>query len=323
MTGVNTLRLSALYLSLPLLLASAGKPLLWVEPSDLHSRDLFYGSGGKEHEPVGPFTFTKEDTGGTNPKFDVKDSLGTKWKVKLGAEAGPETVATRFVWAVGYFTNEDYFLPEIQVEGVPGKLKRGQKLRLDGNKFQAVRLKRAGKGEKSESDWKWKENPFNNTREFNGLRTLMAVLNNWDLKDVNNGIVVDKEGNEVYLVKDLGASFGTDHLVRSHTVAKGNLLSYDSSKFITNKTAETVDFGTPGRPSLAFAVNPHETFSRTSMEWIGNDVPVADARWIGNLLGQLSPVQIREAFRAGGYTPEDSEGFAHILERRIAELKGL
>ncbi len=323
LTVVTTPRISAFYLSIPLLLAAAEKPLLWVEPTDLQSKDMFYGSGGKEHEPAGPFTFVKEDTDGTNPKFDIKDSQGTKWKVKLGSEAGPETVAARFVWAMGYFTNEDYFLPELQIEGMPRKLKRGQKLRLDGDKFAAVRLKRAGKDEKSETYWKWKENPFNNTREFNGLRTLMAVLNNWDLKDVNNGIVADKEGNEVYLVKDLGASFGTDHLVRSHTVAKGNLLSYDSSKFITKKTTQTVDFGTPGRPSLAFAVNPHETFSRTGMEWIGNDVPVEDAKWMGNLLGQLTPFQIREAFRAGGYSPEDSEGFAHILERRIAELKAL
>jgi len=319
--AVTTLRTAVLYLSFPLLLA--GKPLLWVEPTDLQSRDLFYGSGGKEHEPGGPFTFVKEDLDGTNPKFDVKDSQGNKWKVKLGEETGPETVASRLVWAVGYFTNEDYFLPEIQVEGLPDKLKRGQKLRVDGSKFANVRLKHGGKGEKSESYWKWKENPFNNTRELNGLRVLMAVLNNWDLKDVNNGIVANKDGNEIYLVKDLGASFGTDHLVRSHAVAKGNLISYDASKFITKRNAQTVDFGTPGRPSLAFAANPHETFSRTGMEWIGNDVPIEDVRWMGNLLGQLTPVQLREAFRAGGYSPENSEGFARIVERRIGELKAL
>ncbi len=320
---MTTTRIAALYLSLPFIILGAGKPLLWVEPTDLQSRDLFYGSGGKEHEPAGPFAFLKEDTGGTNPKFDVTDSQGTKWKVKLGEEAGPETVAARLVWAMGYFTNEDYFLPEIQINGLPGKLKRGQKLRLGENKFANVRLKRSGKGEKSESYWKWKKNPFNNTREFNGLRALMAVLNNWDLKDVNNGIVIDKEGNEVYLVKDLGASFGTDHLVKSHAEAKGNLISFDASKFIIKKNAQIVDFATPGAPSLVFAFNPHETFSRKEMGWIGNDVPVEDAKWMGNLLGQLTPVQIREAFRAGGYSPENSEGFARIVERRIMELKNL
>src|SRR5665213_4113767 len=75
---------------------------LWREPSDIGSENLFYGPGGKEHEPHGPFTFVKEDLDGTNPKYNVRDKDGGKWKIKLGAEAQPETVASRFVWAVGY-----------------------------------------------------------------------------------------------------------------------------------------------------------------------------------------------------------------------------
>ena len=311
------------FVGIPLVLAAAGKPVLWVEPTDLTSRNLFYGSGGKEHEPKGPFSFVKEDLDGTNAKFEVKDPDGVKWKVKLGAEAGPETVASRLVWAVGYFTNEDYFLREIEVAGLPGKLKRGQSLRLAGDKFDNVRLKRSEKGAKGDGYWKWKDNPFVKTREMNGLRTLMAVLNNWDLKDINNSIIPGDDGADIYLVKDLGASFGTDHLVRSHDVAKGNTESYKDSRFIVKKNVQTVDFATPGRPSLAFALNPHETFSRTSMEWIGNDIPVADARWMGGLLGQLTAAQIREAFRAGGYGPEFTEAFAKVLEQRIAELKAL
>ena len=56
------------------------------------------------------------DTGeftGRSPKdkFTVRDAQGGKWKIKLGDEARPETVATRFVWAVGFHTDEDYFLP--------------------------------------------------------------------------------------------------------------------------------------------------------------------------------------------------------------------
>ena len=306
-----------------MLFAASGQPVLWVEPTDLTSRDLFYGSGGKEHDPKGPFTFLKEDLDGTNAKFEVKDPDGVKWKVKLGAETGPETVASRLVWAVGYFTNEDYFLRDIAVIGLPGKLKRGQSLRLAGDKFDNVRLKRSEKGAKGEGYWKWKDNPFVKTREMNGLRTLMAVLNNWDLKDVNNSIIPRQDGSDIYLVKDLGASFGTDHLVRSHDVAKGNTESYKDSRFIVKKNTQTVDFATPGRPSLAFAINPHETFSRTSMQWIGDDIPVDDARWMGGLLGQLSATQIREAFRAGGYGPEFTEAFAKVLEQRIADLKAL
>src|SRR5271168_1169735 len=53
---------------------------LWREPKDIRSQDLFYGPGGKEHQPHGPFTFVKEDLDGSNPKYDVRDQDGVKWK---------------------------------------------------------------------------------------------------------------------------------------------------------------------------------------------------------------------------------------------------
>src|SRR5437763_12630252 len=87
-----------------------GTPLLWREPTDLSSRNLFYGPGGRDHQPGNTLIFEKEDLQGSSPKFAVKDEQGVKWTIKLGPEARPETVASRLVWAVGYFANEDYFL---------------------------------------------------------------------------------------------------------------------------------------------------------------------------------------------------------------------
>src|ERR1700720_624810 len=78
---------------------------LWIEPRDIKTRSLYYGPGGAESQPRGPLTFVKEDDAGTSPKFDVEDGDGTKWKAKLGPEAQPETVATRLLWAVGFFAN--------------------------------------------------------------------------------------------------------------------------------------------------------------------------------------------------------------------------
>ena len=46
---------------------------------------------------------------GTSPKLKVKDAQGVEWKVKMGAEPQAETAATRFLWAAGYFVDEDYF----------------------------------------------------------------------------------------------------------------------------------------------------------------------------------------------------------------------
>ena len=59
---------------------------------------------------------------------------------------------------------------------------------------------------------------------------------------------------------------------------------------------------------------------RLHMRWIGRRIPREDVQWIGQLLAQLSPEQIRDAFRAAGYTPDEVEGFAKVVEKRIAEL---
>ena len=189
--------------------------LLWVQPASLANRDLFYGPGGKDHEPHTTFTFLREDLHGTNPKFDVRDENGTKWRVKLGAEARPETAASRLLWAVGYFADEDYFLPNLRVEDMK-PLKRGQKLVGSDGTLANVRLKRLLKDEKKLGTWRWRSNRFVGTREFNGLRVMMALMNSWDLKDENNAVyqVRGPQGAEqVYMVSDLGASFGAPRLI--------------------------------------------------------------------------------------------------------------
>src|ERR1700680_1254343 len=67
--------------------------VLWRNPTDIASRDLFYGPGGEKHQPHGPFTFVKEDLNGTNPKFDVRDADGVKWKGTRGDDARPQSGA--------------------------------------------------------------------------------------------------------------------------------------------------------------------------------------------------------------------------------------
>src|ERR1700722_20618686 len=97
-----------------------GEPaVLWRDPVDIQSRNLLYGPGGDQHQPRGPFTFVEEDLNGTNPKYVVRDQNKVKWTVKLGVEARPETAASRLVWAAGYFTNEDYFLQNLQIGNMP------------------------------------------------------------------------------------------------------------------------------------------------------------------------------------------------------------
>ena len=302
---------------------ASGPAVLWRQPTDIASRNLFYGPGGEEDAPHSVFTFVKEDLQGTNPKFDVRDENGVKWKVKLGVEARPEVAATRLVWAVGYSANEDYFLPELRIQGMPSHLHRGQNLVEADGTVHNVRLKRYLEGEKKMGDWRWRQNPFTGTRELNGLRVMMALVNNWDLKDANNAVYDEDSKEQVYLVSDLGSSFGTTGRSWTAAMGKGNLGSYERSKFIGRVTPRYVDFDVPTRPALLIIFKPKDFFERLEMRWIGKCIPRADVEWIGGLLQQLSPAQIQDAFRAAGYPPEEVQAFSHVVEQRIAALSDL
>jgi hypothetical protein len=309
--------------------ASRSRVVLWHEPDATH-QDLFYGPGGVNHQPDTheTFTFVGEDLDGSHPKFDVVDGHGVHWKVKLGAEARPETVATRLVWAAGYAADQDYFADEIHVDNMPAHLHRGQQLIEPNGLVRHVRLKRNSNERRNVGIWAWRQNPFTGTRELNGLRVLMALINNWDLKDINNAIYEEKgngddgEREQVFEVKDLGLSFGSTGLERT-TDANGNLEAYRKTSFITHLTPDTVTFATPRRPDWIVLANAPEFFKRLKLLWIGRAIPRGDARWIGSVLSKIPPDSIRDAFRAAGYGPDDVEGFTTVVESRIHELNNL
>jgi hypothetical protein len=309
-------------------MAQQNKAVLWSNPGNISSRDLFYGSGGKENLPRGPYVFLEEDLSGTSPKFDVRDANGFKWQVKLGPEARPETAASRLLWAVGYATIDYYYLPEIHVANMPPRLHRGQYLVASDGLIHGVRLKRHP-GEKKVGLWHWRKNPFAGTREYNGLRVMMALFNNWDLKDVNNSIYRKEDSNglqgnvDFYMVTDLGASFGAPGLGWRAAKSRGNLNSYIHSPFIRRVTSTEVDFAIPSRASLFNIFDLPAFMRRLCLRWIGKHIPLADAKWAGTLLAALSPDQIRDAFRAAGFTSSEVEGFTQTVLKRVAELNGL
>jgi hypothetical protein len=291
-----------LFLALPAFSQQAGTTAaLWRDRGDVAALDLLNGPEGKELQPGTSFKFIEESKGGTSPKFDVEDENGARWKVKLGHEVKSETAATRLVWAAGYFVDEDYYRPQIRVQGMK-PLSRGQEYVSDGGIVREARLERQSVGKKGKN-WSWYHNPFVGTREFNGLRVMMALINNWDLKEMNNDIS-DVNGEPRYAVGDLGASLGRtgNRFGRS----KGVMKDYQESKFIQKVTPESVDF-----------------VFHTKIESVGKSIPIADARWIGNRLGQFSPEQIRDCFRTAGFSPEEVEGYARIVMQRIEELKKL
>jgi len=299
---------------------SATGASLWQDRGDIAALDLLDGPGGKEHQPSGKFKFIDEDMNGTSPKFNVVDDQGVRWRVKLGQEVKSETAATRLVWAAGYFADEDYYLPELRVDGLP-KLSRGNNFVTADGVAHDVRLERKLKGQKKKGNWSWFDNPFIGTREFNGLRVMMALINNWDLKEVNNSIYEEKGAGPRYVVTDLGASFGNTG--NSLTRSKSDLHDYQKTRFIQHEEPQTVDFFMSSRPFFVSVVNAPNYYTRTHMESIAKKIPRADAKWLGQLLGRLTPQQVRDCFSAAGYTPEQVELYATIVRERIADLNRL
>ncbi len=283
---------------------SAGSGIFWLDPADIESRNLFYGSGGEKRAPNGAtMTYQQEDMNGSNPKLVVNDSGGVKWKLKLGPEARPETTATRLVWAAGFFTTDNYLVPELHIEELPQHLHRGQSLIGEGGVVHNARLKRNPAGYEKAGVWKWKDEPSSDMRAYNGLRVMMALLNNWDLKDDNNEILERKKAKEsdkesvkesakesdrperLFIVSDLGDSFGTVGLGFNHNQRKGKLELYQHSKFIVKTTPEYVNFSIPARPGLIILFNPREYFSRVHEEWIGRRIPRSRREMDGRLAG--------------------------------------
>jgi len=303
--------------------SSSVAPAIWHDSGDIKSKDLLNGPGGEKDRPQLPLKVLKEDRGGQNSKFDVEDANGTKWKAKLGIEAQPEVVATRLLWAIGYFTNENYFIPNLEVKDLPAHLHRGQGHVISPGHLDGARLQRHRGNEKKEANWNWRHNPFVNTREFNALRVMMALLSNWDLKDENNAIFTDKEGQQQYLVTDVGTAFGASGKHWTEAASKNNLKEYRKAKFISRVTPDYLDFNFPRRPPLLHLLVLPSYIHQVHMRWVGNRVPRADAKWLGSLLVQLSQDQILDAFRAGGYPPEKAAAFTKVMQNRIAELNQL
>ena len=275
--------------------------IVWHDPGDVSTLNLFYGPGGKDHAPNAndTFTFVKEDMNGTSPKFDVQDQNGVDWKVKLGEEPQAETAATRLLWAAGYFVDEDYYLANFKVQGLT-KLHRGENMISEDGTIHGARLERRVKDVKKMGNWDWFHNQCTPVGDFNGLRVMMALINNWDLKTLNNA-VEEVDGERRCVVSDLGASFGKtgNSLSRSKSSEK----DYSNSDFIAKVTPTYVDFVMHSRPFFLAAINIPNEIKRGKMEDIPKHIPIDDARSLGKRLAQLSEAQIRDAFRAGGYTP--------------------
>ena len=170
-----------------------GRAVMW-EPVNAADLDLFVGPGGDAMKPdLSSIKFIKEEKRGHNKKFRISDGSGRMWIAKLGREARPETAAVRLLYGLGYKTEINYLVPTLTI---PGK-----------GTFTNVRLEARPENVKRVGEWKWTSNPFVGTKELQGLKMMMVFMTNWDVLDLQNK-VLDVDGENQYIVSDLGATFG-------------------------------------------------------------------------------------------------------------------
>jgi hypothetical protein len=262
----------------------SGTPVLWQEPVDIASRDLFLGPGGSQMQPdLSSLTFIEEEKGGYSTKYRVRDGRGRVWVAKVGKEAQSETAAVRLLWAVGYYTEINYLAPRATI---PGK-----------GTFENVRFEARPEYVKRLDEWKWRENPFLWTKQLQGLIVMMALLNNWDIKDTNNKILQvrsERDGRT-----ELRYMPGFWRIARS----RNEPADYRSSGFVEDVKNGQVFFFYKGKSQELF-----------------DDIQVSEARWIAGWLSRLSDHQISEAFRAANYSPSEAETLRRSVRERINEL---
>ena len=316
------------YLAAQTIEKTSAKPVLWIDPGRIVDRDLRSGPAGSHPAPVAPFRFVKEVTSGESPKFDLRDGAGRTWRAKLGPEAQSETVATRLVWSVGYLVDDAHYYSRIRVRGMPKKLSRGQEF-VSRSLVRNVRLEPKPGGRVEGNAWDWDDNPFADTRELNGLKVLMILLNNYDARKENNKIYyvnVNGETQAHYYVTDLGATLGKAGGLGG-TRSKSNLKDYLSTRFVMGvKEDGSVRFDYDTRPTklgMLSILMPTYYRSQVKKEKSMRSIPVEDAVWIGSLLSQLSDAQLRAAFDAARYDRATRNGYVRSMRERIRQLTAL
>jgi hypothetical protein len=281
---------------------------LWNDPGDVASYDFNYGIGGSESQPQPPFDFVNEDFSRTSNKINVADARGRKWNVKWEQESRPSVFCTRLLWALGYFVENEYLVPqgrindghgleEVAVKAPEDRAFVNARFQLRSNSPKYLRGQR----------WKWTKNPFVGTPQLQGLKILLLLVSNWDSKEPNISIFEDNSTGAthyLYMADDWSASLGKwgDRFTWS---------KWDCSGF-TEQTRNFVKRNANG--TLQWGLEDNNKEEVTS-------VTVQDVQWLLQYLGRVTDAQIRTGLVASGATTEEVDCFARSLRDRIDQLK--
>jgi hypothetical protein len=149
--------------------------------------------------------------------------------------------------------------------------------------------------------------------------TVNLLLKNWDLKTSNNKIymVTNDDGisERRYVVRDLGGSLGKARqprflswlpFMRHKQGSKNDLEDFEAQGFVRAVNDEGIEFDYRGLDDA-----------------LVDSVTAADLRWTCQLLSRLSERQWLDAFRAGGYTADQSARYVRKIQDKITHAREL
>jgi len=275
----------------------------WQSPDNLHARDLFNGPWGAQNapDPQAEYTFVRPKTGGFNPGVVVRDPQGREWHVKQpsgrsGDEGPSEVVLSRVLSALGYHQPPVYYLRSFKMRDKSGvHMVWGGRFRLD---LPALT---------DQGEWSWQQNPFVGQRQYQGLLVILLMFNSSDLKNSNNTLYEYKPSaggaaTYWYVVRDLGLCLGE---TGRFSPVRNNPDVFYRTQFITGERRGFIEFD----------------FHGLNKGLVRNRITRDDVRWAAALIGGLSDRQWRDAFRAGGYSPDLAARFIKILQGRVSDAK--
>jgi hypothetical protein len=295
----------------------AHRETIWRDPGEVERLDFRAGPGGEGGAPAPPFDFIEEHATGSNPCLSVRDAKGRTWRVKWGDEVRSETFAVRVAWAAGFHAEAAYFVHEGRIEGVK-ELGRARECVGEDCCFREARFELDEKGVRKlfdEHGWSWDDNPFNSTRELNGLKIMLMLVSNWDNKDVRDVArgsntatfeyrLADGTVEARYLIIDWGASMGKwgSPLTRTKWDCEG--YASQNAEFIKGVEGGLVKWGYTGQ--------------RTDEATEG--ISVEDVRWLHRFVGRITDRQLREGLHVSGATEEEADCFTKAIRERIDQL---
>ena len=277
--------------------AGAPPARLWSEPGKA-AQDLYNGPWARRApDPATVYRLVEMKRHGANPGMTVRDAEGRKWSVKQRRsdvldESRSEVTMSRILSALGYYQPPVYYLSSFRLQDDwSTHVEPGGRFRLSDKSLKDV------------GEWSWQLNPFVGSPPYQGLIVTLMLLGSSDLKNSNNTLYEHRTGDGVeqwYVVRDIGSSLGS---TGRFIPVPADCTAFEQRHFILGMNGRFVRFDYHGFHG----------------ELVRDRIAAGDVGWAMARLSRLTDAQWRDAFRAGGFTPDDTARYLRKLHQDIAQ----